>query len=128
MNCEYCDANIPPGATNCPGCGSVQRQAPPPPSFSPPSGSVFNPPGLPAGTPKSKIAAGLLGIFLGGLGIHNFYLGYTKRGVAQLLVFILGAPLAGLGPFIAWIWGLVEGIVILSSSQYLDAEGRPLVN
>ena len=35
---------------------------------------------------KSKMAAGLLGIFLGGLGIHNFYLGYTKKAVAQLLI------------------------------------------
>ena len=26
---------------------------------------------------KSKIAAGLLGIFLGSLGVHNFYLGFT---------------------------------------------------
>ena len=31
---------------------------------------------------KSKMAAGLLGIFLGGLGIHNFYLGYTGKALA----------------------------------------------
>lgn len=35
-------------------------------------------------TPKSKIAAGLLGIFLGCFGVHNFYLGYTGKAVAQL--------------------------------------------
>jgi len=28
---------------------------------------------------KSKLAAGLLAIFLGTLGVHNFYLGYTKK-------------------------------------------------
>ena len=33
---------------------------------------------------KSKIAAGLLGIFLGSLGVHNFYLGYTGKAIAQL--------------------------------------------
>ena len=38
---------------------------------------------------KSKMAAGLLGIFLGSLGIHNFYLGYTGKAVAQLLITIL---------------------------------------
>lgn len=27
---------------------------------------------------KSKLVAGLLGIFLGGFGIHNFYLGYSE--------------------------------------------------
>lgn len=35
---------------------------------------------------KSKIVAGLLGLFLGTLGVHNFYLGYTGKAVAQLLL------------------------------------------
>lgn len=38
---------------------------------------------------KSKIAAGLLGIFLGSYGVHNFYLGYTKKAVVQLLAVLL---------------------------------------
>ena len=33
---------------------------------------------------KSKVAAGLLAIFLGAFGVHNFYLGYTGKAVAQL--------------------------------------------
>ena len=37
---------------------------------------------------KSKIVAGLLAIFLGGLGIHKFYLGYTKTGIIFLLILI----------------------------------------
>ena len=32
---------------------------------------------------KSKLAAGLLGIFFGSLGIHNFYSGYTKKAIIQ---------------------------------------------
>ena len=39
---------------------------------------------------KSKMAAGLLGIFLGQWGVHNFYLGYTGKAVAQLLLSIFG--------------------------------------
>ncbi len=35
---------------------------------------------------KSKLAAGLLGIFLGGFGVHRFYLGYTTMGVIQIVV------------------------------------------
>ena len=35
---------------------------------------------------KSKLVAGLLGIFLGAYGIHNFYLGNTKRALIQLLM------------------------------------------
>ena len=38
---------------------------------------------------KSKVAAGILGILLGALGVHNFYLGYTGKGVAQLLISVL---------------------------------------
>ena len=38
---------------------------------------------------KSKIAAGLLGIFLGAFGVHNFYLGYTGKAIAQLLITLL---------------------------------------
>ena len=83
------------------------------------------PPGYPAPygwvEPKSRLAAGLLGIFLGGLGIHRFYLGYTTLGIVQLLVtlFTFGAGA---------IWGFVEGIMILAGAQSfrVDARGVPL--
>lgn len=69
---------------------------------------------------KSRLTAGLLGIFLGSLGVHRFYLGYTSVGVLQILVTI-----ATLG--IGAVWGFVEGIVILSGSGLqTDADGRPL--
>lgn len=72
---------------------------------------------------KSKMAAGLLGIFLGGLGIHNFYLGNTGKAVAQLLISILSCGF--LSPVSA-IWGLIEGILILTGSINTDASGNPL--
>ncbi|WP_408648914.1 TM2 domain-containing protein [Tumidithrix elongata] len=34
---------------------------------------------------KSKVTAILLCFFLGGFGIHRFYLGYTVIGIVQLL-------------------------------------------
>lgn len=74
---------------------------------------------------KSKLVAGLLGIFLGGLGIHNFYLGYTNKGVAQLLITIFGSCLI-VGPVISELWGLIEGILILTGSINVDADGVPL--
>ena len=70
---------------------------------------------------KSKIAGGLLGIFLGGLGVHNFYLGYTGKAVAQLLISLLSCG------FLAWasaIWGLIEGILILTGSISVDGMTR----
>lgn len=76
---------------------------------------------------KSKMAAGLLGIFLGGLGIHNFYLGYTGKAIAQLLISLLSL---GFLAIISGIWGLIEGILILTAKPgtpwSLDASGVPL--
>ena len=70
---------------------------------------------------KSKIAAGLLGIFLGGWGVHNFYLGFTGKGIAQIFVTIFTC---GIGA----IWGFIEGIMILTGSINTDADGNPLIN
>lgn len=58
--------------------------------------------GKAASAGRSWIAAVLLCFFLGGLGIHRFYLGYTWQGVVQLLT------LGGLG-----IWALIDFIRIL---------------
>jgi TM2 domain-containing membrane protein YozV len=72
---------------------------------------------------KSKMAAGLLGIFLGSLGVHNFYLGYTGKAVAQLLISLLSCGTLAIA---SEIWGLVEGIQILTGSINTDAKGIPL--
>lgn len=72
---------------------------------------------------KSKLAAGLLGIFLGYFGVHNFYLGYTGKAVGQLLITILSC---GILSFVSGIWGLIEGIMILAGNIDKDANGNPL--
>ena len=77
-------------------------------------------------TVKSKIAAGILGIFFGYLGIHNFYLGYTDKAVVQLLLTLVGWIFCGIGPAVAAIWGFVEGILILCGSINRDAKGNLL--
>ncbi|MBQ7816698.1 MAG: TM2 domain-containing protein [Oscillospiraceae bacterium] len=74
------------------------------------------------GSQKSKFIAGLLAILLGALGIHNFYLGYTKKAVAQILLFVF---------FLGWvsfIWGVVDGIMIFSDKITCDAKGVPLAD
>lgn len=72
---------------------------------------------------KSKIAAGIFGIFFGALGIHNFYLGYTGKAVIQLLITVLSF---GVLSFVSAIWGFIEGILILSGDINKDANGNPL--
>ena len=57
---------------------------------------------------RSKLAAGLFGIFLGGIGVHKFYLGRIGWGVVYLIFF---------WTFIPAIVGLIEGIIYLASSD-----------
>jgi hypothetical protein len=69
---------------------------------------------------KSKMAAGLLGIFLGGFGIHRFYLGYVGIGIAQIAVTVVTCGAGAL-------WGFIEGILILAGTTITtDAKGEPL--
>jgi predicted Zn finger-like uncharacterized protein len=63
---------------------------------------------------RSKTTAALLALFLGSLGIHRFYLGYTLLGVVQLLL------CGGLG-----VWQLVDFVLILTG-KLPDIHGRPL--
>ena len=74
---------------------------------------------------EKKVLAGVLGIVLGGLGIHKFVLGYTVEGVIMLLTSVIIAPIVavvtcGFG-FIACfampIIGIIEGIIYLTKSD-----------
>ncbi len=74
---------------------------------------------------KNKVVAGLLGIFLGGFGVHNFYLGYTGKAIAQLLITVLSCCMLS---FVSSIWGFIEGILILSGNIDTDANGNKLID
>ncbi len=105
---------------------------------------------------KSRLAALLLGIFLGGIGIHNFYLGKIGKGIAQAIMYVLGFVLyfysmlnfvisAGLDtsdlsmtfPLLIFvgcllliavgIWSLVEWIII-ACGKATDKNGLPVTN
>lgn len=99
-----------------------------PPGYGQPYNQPLYPPGYgypgygyPGMEPKSRLIAGLLGILLGSLGIHRFYLGYTTIGVVQIVVTVLTFGLGGL-------WGFIEGIMILVGADPFtrDAKGIPL--
>ncbi|UEA58172.1 TM2 domain-containing protein [Gordonia otitidis] len=79
---------------------------------------------------KSKVAAGLLQLFLGGFGAGRFYLGYTAIGVTQLVLLIIGwitsffliglFILAGLS-----VWVLIDAIMMFTGSVR-DSNGYKL--
>ena len=79
------------------------------PTYAQPAAPVYS-----ATTAKNHIAAGVLAILLGALGVHKFYLGYTKEGVIMLLVTLLTF---GIGASVMAIIGIVEGILYLVKSD-----------
>jgi TM2 domain-containing membrane protein YozV len=59
---------------------------------------------------NKKVLAGVLGIVLGGFGVHKFVLGYTQEGIIQLVVTFVTC---GMGSLI----GFVEGIIYLTKTD-----------
>ncbi|MBQ8250688.1 MAG: NINE protein [Alphaproteobacteria bacterium] len=69
--------------------------------------------------PKNRAVYILLALFFGGFGIHNFYAGYTGKGLTQLLLTILLFWLV-IPLIIVGIWVLIEIITVTK-----DAKGVP---
>ncbi len=92
MFCVNCGKELSNQATSCPNCGHPVRTPGMSPGFR--SDKTVS--------PKSRLAALLLCIFLGGLGIHRFYVGKVGTGVLMILT------LGGFG-----IWVLVDFIMIV---------------
>jgi len=131
--CPFCGTQVNPGQKICMNCGvEVDTYG--------------------IESTKSKAAAGVLGIFMGIYGVHNFYLGYKKRAVTQLVLTILtyvymflfvfaaalsdyvsdamGAALVAILLLFAFIvmgvriWSFVESIMILCGRIERDGKGR----
>ena len=68
---------------------------------------------------KSKLVAFLLALFLGIWGAHNFYLGFKKKAIIQVILYCLA---------IGWsfIWAFIEVVMILIGRIDKDAEGNSL--
>ena len=136
--CPNCDSPAILEAPQCTRCGHVFFTVAPSPAMMPPASS-FGPQGpsayppLPPGmsplpygqqlyalspqeVSNKKMTAGILGILLGGFGIHKFLLGKTQAGVIMLLVSVLSC---GIAAPIMHLIGIVEGIMYLTKS---DAE------
>ena len=75
------------------------------------------------GAPKQWIVAVILAFFLGTLGVHNFYLGYTTKGIIQLVI-----SLTVVGLIVTGIWAFIDFIMLImrSGSYACDAQGQPL--
>ncbi len=107
--CSNCGTAVEPGQAVCVACGAA---------LSATASNIGK-------SNRSKLVAGILGLLLGAYGIHNFYIGKTKRAVIQLVVTLCTC---GLGSVPMGIWGLVEGIFFLIGHEgyTTDADGKPL--
>ncbi len=76
---------------------------------------------------KSRLVVGLIALFLGELGIHNFYLGYTSKALAQLILCLAGFLTCGITSVVAMIWSLIDAISIFVGKINEDSDGNPLV-
>ncbi len=96
--CPSCDKIIGAFAPFCPECGLQQPEMQPRPSAQQRQHT-------PQPSGRTKLAAGLLAILLGGLGVHKFYLGKPMVGVLYLVFFWTLIPA---------IVGFIEGCIFLS--------------
>jgi TM2 domain-containing membrane protein YozV len=95
VHCAACGEQISREAASCPKCGQPNASRPQ------------------TGPVRSKIAAGVLAILLGGIGIHKFYLGKVGIGIVYILF---------CWTFIPAIVALVEGIIYLTQDDKTFAE------
>ncbi len=97
--CSQCEAIIDRAALICMRCRADQ-----------PAAAAPSVPSVPAATDivhrrKNKTTAGLLAIFLGGVGAHKFYLGQTSNGILYAVLCFTLIPA---------LLGLIDGIRILA--------------
>ncbi len=116
--CPGCGTQNPGINVRCTNCGTVLPISPMPMQ------PVPRPAGSPPAGAEKKIAAGICGIVLGGLGIHKFILGYTQEGVILLSVYLVSLVIAivtcGIGTplvLIPSVIGIIEGIMYLTKSD-----------
>jgi TM2 domain-containing membrane protein YozV len=108
MFCSNCGNQIFAGASFCASCGNpvpvsgqAASKAAPQTQYAPNYGQASDP-------GPSKVAAGVLGIVLGGIGVHKFYTGKIGAGILYLIFFWTGIPA---------IAGLIEGIIYLTQDE-----------
>ena len=124
----------------CTGCGhrfSTEFQTPPQPNYNQgpnynQTQGFYNQLGYqqPINGQKSFLVAILLAVFVGGFGVHRFYLGHTNTAITMLVLHVVGVLTACIyvGFFllaIVWVWAIVD-IIMIATGSLGDASGMPL--
>lgn len=96
--CANCGKEVAPNADVCLNCGVAIKNAV--------NGDYLN--------GKDKIVMALICFFLGGLGIHNFILGETKKGIVKIVLSLC----FGIGSILA----LIDFIKILMDKYVVEPD------
>jgi len=109
VTCQNCHSQNVAGGGLCSSCGAML------PTY---NAGPMQPGNRPVPGADKKVLAGVLGIVLGGLGIHKFVLGYNTEGIIMLAVSLVGAfLLCGIPSIVMAVIGIVEGIMYLTKSD-----------
>ena len=111
VNCPKCAYQNSTFDNSCRNCGFSLFESNQAPNY---GGLQATP--KPPGADK-RIAAGICGILLGGLGVHKFILGYKNEGIIMLVGYLVGIFLCGIPSLVFAIIGIVEGIMYLTKSD-----------
>ncbi len=114
--CQNCGTENSGFESFCRNCGTMLSASYQNQQMQQPAGAGMQKQQIPGA--DKKILAGILGILLGGLGIHKFVLGYTTEGVIMLVVWLVGAVLlCGIPSAVISVIGIIEGIMYLTKSD-----------
>lgn len=103
--CPKCGARLPAGVAYCPQCGAPVTY--PNPGPVPWEGGV---------SPYNRLAALLLCVLVGALGIHRFYVGKVGTGILWLCT----AGVFGIG--------VLVDLVMICTGGFTDGYGRPVLD
>jgi len=128
--CQNCGRVVRLNDNYCPSCGSLLTGGKPYAAGKKSDKKIHvdNPQCVisePPSESHSRVIAALMAIFLGWLGLHNFYLGYYTRAVCQLVLAVIVGPLTfGLASVAVCIWSFIEGVLILANTAGYRTDAR----
>ncbi len=102
--CANCGQPIAENAEVCLNCGVAQKKA----------GGDLN--------GQDKIVMILVCLFLGGLGIHNFMMGETKKGVFKIIMSVAGSFTCGITSIISCIFVIIDLVKICMGTYVVDPD------
>ncbi len=118
LACPECGKQVSDRAQACPSCGCPIAGRGPIGAQQASSGPR---PVIVVAAPTNRWVYIVLGLFLGCLGIHNFYAGYNGKGATQLIItIVLGWFIVGI--VITAIWAIVDICTVRN-----DAKGNPMI-